>query len=48
MSKIVEKHVTLDEPTYDLLKRVAEKEHRTMRGTLHMLIEAHAKTVKVK
>ena len=45
MAKVIEKHVTIDEDTYNLLNETSIKEGRTMRGTWRLLINAHAKKV---
>ena len=46
-TKDVEKHVTLLEPAHELLKKVAKKEHRSMRQTLTVMIQDRAKELGI-
>jgi len=48
MSKLVEKHLTVDEKTFNKVKKLAANSHRTMRGLITMLVEEHEKKQKGK
>ena len=42
----IEKHLTVREETYDAIKEIAKKNHRTMRGQLEFLVAQEQKKGK--
>ena len=46
--KVVEKHLTVDEATFNKVKKLSKQTHRSMRGLITMLVEEFEKTQKGK